>query len=315
MNGIIKVNSFQKALADNQLQLTRGQTTTLQVNVGHLCNLACKHCHMDAGPGRREVMNKKTMNAVIRFAELHDFSVIDITGGAPEMVPHIDYLLEQLAPLAQTIMMRTNLVALFENDSRLLLELCCRLKVTLVASFPSVNQDQADSQRGTGVWEQSIAMMKQLNTLGYGKSGTGLEFYLVSNPAGAFMPVSQCSAEKKFKADLAKKWGIEFTGLFTFANVPLGRFKTWLENSGNFEGYMEKLAASFNPNTIEGLMCRSMINISWDGYLYDCDFNMAAGLPYSEKPLHISRAESPQEGDPIMTDNYCFACTAGAGFT
>ena len=123
------------------------------------------------------------------------------------------------------------------------------------------------------------------------------------------------SAEKKFKTDLANKWGIEFTGLFTFANVPLGRFKQWLEKSGNFEGYMEKLVASFNPDTIDGLMCRSMINISWDGYLYDCDFNMAAGLPYSEKPMHISRAEPLKEGSSIMTDNYCFACTAGAGFT
>lgn len=310
-----KVNNFQKALANNQLQLTRGQTTTLQINIGYLCNLACKHCHVDAGPSRREVMHKETMDAVIRFASINNFSVIDITGGAPEMVPHIDYLLEQLAPLAPTMMMRTNLVALFKNESRQLLDLCCRLKVTLVASFPSVNRTQADSQRGEGVWEQSIAMMKQLNTLGYGKPDTGLKLYLVSNPAGAFMPVNQCTAEKKFKTDLAKKWGIEFTGLFTFANVPLGRFKQWLEKSGNLDVYMEKLAASFNPDTIDGLMCRNMINISWDGYLYDCDFNMAAGLPYSEKPQHISWAELPKKGNPIMTDNYCFACTAGAGFT
>jgi radical SAM/Cys-rich protein len=310
-----KVNNFQKALADKQLQLNRGQTTTLQINIGHLCNLVCKHCHMSAGPGRKEVMNKETMAAVIHYANIHDFSVIDITGGAPEMVPHIDYLLEQLAPLTQTIMMRTNLVALLENNSKNLLDICCRLKVALVASFPSTNQSQADSQRGEGVWKQSIAMLKQLNEVGYGKPGTGLELYLVSNPAGAFMPVNQCTAEKKFKTDLAKKWGIEFTGLFTFANVPLGRFKQWLDKSGNLDGYVEKLATSFNPDTIDGLMCRSMINISWDGYLYDCDFNMAAGLPYSEKPLHISKAGPPKEGNPIMTDTYCFSCTAGAGFT
>ena len=158
-------------------------------------------------------------------------------------------------------------------------------------------------------------MLKRLNGRGYGKPGSGLELYLVSNPAGAFMPVDQCTAEKKFKADLAKKWEIEFTGLFTFANVPLGRFRQWLEQSGNLAGYMEKLAGSFNPETIEGLMCRSMINISWDGYLYDCDFNMAAALPFSGKLLHVSQATAPAEGSPIMTDDYCFTCTAGSGFT
>lgn len=306
------MNSFQQKLSEHNLQLTRGQTTTLQVNIGHICNLACKHCHIDAGPDRKEVMTRETMDAVIHFATEHDFDVIDITGGAPELVPDIKYLLEKLAPKSKTIMMRTNLVALLNDD---LLELCCRLKVSLVASFPSVNKGQADAQRGDGIWEKSVAILKQLNTLGYGKPGTGLELFLVSNPAGAFMPVDQCTAEKKFKADLKKKWNIEFTGLFTFANVPMGRFKQWLEKSGNLDSYMKKLSDSFNPATIDGLMCRNLINISWDGYLYDCDFNMGSGLPYSGTPLHVSQAEMPEQGSQIMTDNYCFACTAGVGFT
>lgn len=309
------MNGFQKALADNGLQLLRGQTRTLQVNVGRLCNLACRHCHVEAGPGRAEVMDRQTMDAVIRFARSHKFSIIDITGGAPELVPDIAYLVDQLAPLAPTLMLRTNLVTLLSEEKRGLLNLCCRLRVALVGSFPSVNRGQADAQRGEGIWEQSITMLQRLNTLGYGRTGTGLELYLVSNPSGAFMPVDQCAAEKKFKADMARKWGIEFTGLFTFANVPLGRFRKWLERSGNLEGYLEKLAASFNPATVEGLMCRSLINISWDGYLYDCDFNMAAGIPCTGTPLHVSWAELPEEGGPIMTDDYCFACTAGAGFT
>ena len=309
------MNSFQKKLAEHDLQLNRSRTTTLQINIGRLCNLSCKHCHVVAGPGRKEVMSRETMDAVIRYATMHDFSVIDITGGAPELVPGIDYLLEQLSSLTQTIMMRTNLIALLAEERKELLDLCCHLKISLVASFPSVNRGQADAQRGDGVWEQSISMLQQLNSLGYGKIGTGLELYLVSNPAGAFMPVDQCTAEKKFKADLAKKWGIEFTGLFTFANVPMGRFRQWLDRSGNQEGYINKLEGSFNPCTIDGLMCRSLINISWDGYLYDCDFNMAAGLPYSGKPLHVTQAGKPDEGSPIMTDDYCFACTAGAGFT
>lgn len=308
------MNSFQKTLDSNSLPLHRGNTSTLQINVGRLCNLACKHCHVDAGPKCTEVMSRKIMDDVIHFARNNSFTVIDITGGAPELVPDIEYLLENLTPLAQTVLMRTNLVALLEEKTGLL-EVCRQLKIALTASFPSTNRSQADAQRGEGVWEKSVIMLKKLNDLGYGKPGTGLELYLVSNPAGAFLPVDQCTAERKFKTDLARKWGIEFTALYTFGNIPLGRFKKWLEKSGNYNGYMEKLRTSFNPATIDGLMCRSLINISWDGYLYDCDFNMAAGLPYSGKPVHISTVGRVEEGNPIITDDYCFACTAGAGFT
>ena len=309
------MNNFQQTLADQELQLLRAQTTTLQVNIGRLCNLACKHCHVEAGPGRKEVMHRDTMDEVILFAGKNNFAAIDITGGAPELVPDISYLLEQLAPLTQKIMMRTNLVALLDEERKELLNLCQRLKVALVASFPSINKGQADAQRGEGVWEQSIAMLQQLNSLGYGKPDTGLVLFLVSNPAGAFMPVDQCTAEKKFKADLARKWGIEFTTLYTFANVPIGRFRKWLEKSGNLEDYLNKLAGSFNPTALDGLMCRNLISVSWDGYLYDCDFNLAAGLPYSGKPLHISLVDKPEKGSTIMTDDYCFACAAGSGFT
>ena len=309
------MNSFHKALTSNDLVLDRGKTTTLQVNVGYLCNLACKHCHVDAGPARKEIMSRQTMDDVIRFARKNSFSIIDITGGAPELVPDIAYLLENLAPLTSKVMMRSNLVVLLEEDSKKLLDLCRQLKIVLIASFPSTNRGQADAQRGEGVWEKSISMLKKLNELGYGKPDTGLDLYLVSNPAGAFLPVDQCTAEQKFKADLARKWGIAFTALFTFANVPLGRFKKWLEISGNYDAYMEKLRSSFNPATVEGLMCRNLINVSWDGYLYDCDFNMAAGLPYSGKPVHVSEVQEPENGTPIMTDDYCFCCTAGSGST
>ena len=310
-----QVNNFQKTLAEHGLQLTRDRTSTLQINVGRRCNLTCKHCHVEAGPDRSEVMGRETMAAVIRFAEGNSFSVIDITGGAPELVPDIAYLLEKARPHAAKVMMRSNLVALLADNRQSLLDLCRRLRIALVVSFPSTNRGQTDAQRGKGVWEKSIAILKRLNTMGYGKPATGLELFLVSNPAGAFMPVDQCTAEKKFKADLAKKWGIEFTGLFTFANIPLGRFKTWLQQSGNLDAYLAKLSSSFNPATVAGLMCRSLINVSWDGYLYDCDFNMAAGLFYSGDPVHISEIRRLEEGTPVMTDDYCFACTAGAGFT
>lgn len=309
------MNAFQNALDDHNLQLLRGETTTLQINIGFLCNLACKHCHVAAGPNRKEVMSRQTMEDVLAFAGRHDFSVIDITGGAPELVPDISYLLAEAASLVPTVMMRTNLVALLEKDNEELLELCRRLKIALVASFPSANRGQTDAQRGSGVWEKSVAMLKKLNEIGYGVAGRGLDLYLVSNPSGAFLPVDQCTAERKFKQDLAAKWGIEITGLFTFANIPLGRFKTWLEKSSNLEAYMEKLQSGFNPVTVEGLMCRNLISVSWDGYLYDCDFNLAAGLPFSGTPVHVRNAEKPASGTPVMTDSYCFACTAGSGFT
>lgn len=309
------MNNFQKTLADHQLQLTRAETSTLQVNVGHRCNLNCRHCHVNAGPERSEVMNRETMEAVVRFARTNNFEAIDVTGGAPELVPDIGYLLEELTPLTRTLMMRTNLIALLDENRSELLALCRRLKITLIASFPSVNQRQADSQRGNGIWEKSIAMLQRLNELGWGRKGSGLELHLVSNPAGAFMPATQCAAEKKFKTDLARKWDIEFTSLFTFANVPLGRFRDWLASSGNLDNYLDKLRGSFNPDTINGLMCRNLINVSWDGYLFDCDFNMAARLPYSGKNLHVSQVASPKKDQPIMTDDYCFACTAGSGFT
>jgi radical SAM/Cys-rich protein len=163
----------------------------------------------------------------------------------------------------------------------------------------------------------SIAMLGRLNDLGYGLPGTGLDLHLVANPTGAFLPPSQCQAEKKFRRDLERRWGIVFTHLFTFANVPLGRFRKWLKDSSNFEGYMERLASAFNPATIEGLMCRTLVSVSWDGFLYDCDFNLAAGRPAAGTArLHISEAPGPPApGEPIATGDYCYACTAGAGFT
>jgi len=260
-------------------------------------------------------MGRETMEAVLRFAGRSSFSVADITGGAPELVPDLPFMLQGLRPLVDRLMLRSNLLLLLDDQRQELLDLCRALNVELVVSFPSTNETQADSQRGRGVWRKSIAMLKRLNDLGYGMPDSGLDLYLVSNPAGAFLPVDQCTAEKRFRQDLARKWNISFTALYTFANVPLGRFRHWLEHSGNFESYLEKLAGAFNPATVNGLMCRSLISVSWDGCLYDCDFNLAGGLPYSGNRVHVSEVEKLQAGTPIMTDDYCYACTAGAGFT
>jgi radical SAM/Cys-rich protein len=310
------IEPFHQALERHGLHLQRAHTHTLQVNVGLLCDLACRHCHLEAGPGRPEVMNRATMDVVIAFARRCRFQLIDITGGAPELVPHIGYLIEQLAPLTTKLLLRSNLTALAATPGEELLEICRAFRVGIVASFPSTHAGQTDAQRGKGTGDRSVAMLQRLNALGWGREGSGLELNLVANPTGAFLPPAQGETEAKFKRDAERKWGIVFNRLFTFANAPLGRFRTWLEASGNYEGYMLKLARSFNPCTVEGLMCRNLVSVSWDGILHDCDFNIAAGLPFGGSPVHVSTLSArPEAGTPIATGDHCYACTAGSGFT
>jgi radical SAM/Cys-rich protein len=188
--------------------------------------------------------------------------------------------------------------------------------VVLVASFPSTNLSQADAQRGAGVTETAIAVLKKLNAAGYGVEGTGLELDLVSNPVGALLPVSKESAERKYRHDLLRKWGVAFNHLYTFANAPLGRFRTGLLRTGNYERYVKALVEAFNPSAVEGLMCRTLLSVSWDGFLYDCDFNLAVGRPSGDRKVHVSDVhELSPPGAPIATGEYCYACTAGSGFT
>ncbi len=311
-----EVEPFATALDHHGLSLVRGKITTLQVNTGYLCNLRCRHCHLEAGPERREVMSRRTMEAVVSFATRFPFQVIDITGGAPELVPDLPFLLRGIAPLAPRLMLRTNLAALKGSARESLLSLCVTRRVVLIASFPSTNPSQGDAQRGEGVTETGIAVLKLLNAAGYGVEGSGLELDLVSNPVGAFLPVSQESAERKFRKDLLRKWGIAFNHLYTFANVPLGRFREWLLRTGNYDRYMKTLADGFNPCAVEKLMCRTMLSVSWDGTLYDCDFHLAAGRPLAGRKVHVSDIrELPSPGSPIVAGEYCYACSAGSGFT
>jgi radical SAM/Cys-rich protein len=310
------VEPFAVALERHGLSLVRGEITTLQVNTGYLCNLRCRHCHLEAGPDRKEIMSRETMPAIVSFARRFPFQVLDVTGGAPELVPDLPFLIEGLAPLAPRMMLRTNLSALSGAARESLLALCVAHRVVLVASFPSTNPTQADAQRGAGVTETAIAVLKKLNAAGYGVEGTGLELDLVSNPVGAFLPVSQESAEPKFRHDLLRKWGVAFNHLYTFANAPLGRFRTWLLQTGNYERYMKTLTDGFNPSAVERLMCRTLLSVSWDGFLYDCDFNLAVGRFNGDRKVHVSDVrELPPPGAPIATGDYCYACTAGSGFT
>ncbi|MDY6791792.1 MAG: arsenosugar biosynthesis radical SAM protein ArsS [Thermodesulfobacteriota bacterium] len=303
-------------MSRHALKLERNQTTTLQVNLGFLCNQECRHCHLSAGPGRKENMNSKTADLIVDYAKRSCFEIIDITGGAPELNHNLVSLIKRLSPLAPRIMVRSNLSALNDGSRDHLFELFKKHGVVIVASFPSLNESQTESQRGRGIFRLSIDALKKLNSLGYGKKGTDLELNLVSNPSGAFLPSSQTETQKRFRQVMLKKWGITFNHLFTFANVPLGRFREWLLQSGNLDNYIEKLASHFNPCAVKEVMCRTMLSISWDGYLYDCDFNLARRLYMGGRKIHVSDMSGPpQPGNPIAVSDHCYTCTSGAGFT
>jgi radical SAM/Cys-rich protein len=310
------VEPFADTLVRHGLTLVRERVRTLQVNTGYLCNLRCRHCHLEAGPGRGECMTRETMEAVVAFARRFSFPAVDITGGAPELVPGLPFLIEGLAALTPRLMLRTNLAAMDAPGGVALLELCIARRVVLVASFPSTDPSQTDAQRGAGATKAGIAMLRKLNAAGYGVEGSGLELDLVSSPVGAFLPAPQDQVEETFRQDLAGKWGITFNNLYSFANVPLGRFRKWLEESGNYDRYVKALADGFNPCAVAGLMCRTLLSVSWDGFLFDCDFHLAAGRFLSGRRVHVSEVlELPLPGTPIAVGDSCYACAAGSGFT
>jgi radical SAM/Cys-rich protein len=309
------IETFKHKLIKHGLEIRRARTTTLQINVGFLCNQMCKHCHLDAGPDRSELMTIETMNEVVAYARRGDFQVGDITGGSPELNPNLEYLISGLSPHVKKIMVRSNL-SFCNNGGMDLAEFYKQQRVVIVTSFPSLNQSQTESQRGAGRFGKLIDGIRKLNALGYGHVGTGLELNLVSNPTGAFLPAGQDQTEKRFHEVLNKRWGIVFNRLHNFANVPVGRFLTWLNYTGNLDAYMERLASAFNPCAVNGLMCRELVSVSWDGLLYDCDFNLAIGLPMGGRKIHVSdMAGRPEEGLQIAVGDHCYTCTAGAGFT
>lgn len=308
--------SFSQSLTQHKLKLVREKTTTLQLNTGLLCNQACRHCHLSAGPGRHEIMGPDVIEHVVAFAKKYRFEVIDITGGAPELNPHLTDLIKFLSPVTDKLMLRCNLTALTDGTRQHLINLLKEKKVALVASLPSLNELQTDSQRGNTVFHKSMDALKLLNEIGYGETSSGLELNLVSNPTGAFLPAGQTQTEKRFRKVLADKYGIVFNNLFIFGNTPLGRFKHWLKKTGNYKIYLSKLIKAFNPCAVDKLMCRTLISVAWDGYLYDCDFNLAAGIHMGRRKTHISELTTPPDpGWPIAMAEHCYTCTAGAGFT
>jgi len=286
-----------------------------QVNVGKLCNQACRHCHVDAGPDRTEVMSHATAELCLEAIAKTDASVVDITGGAPELAPVFRFLVEGARALGRRVMDRCNLSVLLLPGQTDLGAFLAAHEVEVVASLPSFLEGPTDAQRGAGVFEGSIRALKLLNGLGYGRPGSGLVLDLVHNPVGAFLPPPQAETERRFKAELERRHGIVFDRLFTITNMPISRYLEYLRTSGNFEAYMERLASAFNPAAAAGVMCRTTISVGYDGTLYDCDFNQMLDLPVGFGAARHVRDLDPAalRGRRIVTARHCFGCTAGSG--
>ena len=324
--GQADVPSFDAHLKMTGLPALMADATSIfQVNVGKLCNQTCHHCHVDAGPDKTEEnMDWPTFEACLSvIAELTP-DAVDITGGAPELNPHFRRFVREVRALGvPEVIDRCNLSVLLLSSQKDLASFLAEQRVHIVATLPAVNQAQTDAQRGEGVFHKSIKGLKILNYLGYGKEGSGLTLTLMSNPPGAFLPPPQSSAEARFKSLLRRHHGIEFNHLIELTNMPINRFLEYLIHSGNFEPYMQKLSAAFNPDAVRGLMCRNTLSVGWDGRLYDCDFNQMLELPvhgHPIKPGQLSQSrgifdyqKGLMDGRAIATANHCLGCTAGQG--
>jgi len=293
---------------------TQERIEVLQVNVGKLCNQTCSHCHVDAGPDRREVMTRDVAEQVVELLRRHSIPTVDITGGAPELNPNFRWMVEQSRSLGRHVIDRCNLTVLLTKGQRDLAEFLADHDVEVIASLPSFRPAGTDAQRGKGVFDKSIQAMRKLNDLGYGRGGD-LKFGLVHNPVGAFLPGNQASLEREYKRALERDYGVVFDSLYTITNMPISRFLEFLERSGNLERYMELLLKSFNPAAAQAVMCRSYISVGWDGTIYDCDFNQMLEMPVDHGAPN-TLAGLLASGDlsrRVRTARHCFGCTAGAG--
>lgn len=287
-----------------------------QVNIGKLCNQTCAHCHVDAGPDKKvENMDKATLEICLEILSNHDITTVDITGGAPEMNPHFRWFVEECRKLGKKVMNRCNLTIIMANPSyHDLPEFFARNQVEVISSLPYFTKSRTDSQRGDGVFEDSIEALKRLNAVGYGIEGSGLILDLVYNPSGAFLPGHQTSLEHEFKLQLKRRYDISFNKLFVITNLPISRFLDYLIESGNYTEYMTSLVEAFNPSTVSGLMCRYTLSVSWDGYIYDCDFNQMLDLKVDSSSRHINDFDlNSLMQRNIVLNQHCYGCTAGAG--
>ena len=294
------------------LQTTRIEV--LQVNVGKLCNQTCAHCHVDAGPDRREAMSRETASRVIEVLRRYEIETLDITGGAPELNPQFRFLVDEAAKLGRRVIDRCNLTVLTLPGQADLIPYLAERRVTVTASLPSFRAAGTDTQRGDGVFEKSIAALRMLNAAGYG-NGTGLVLDLVHNPVGAFLPGNQASIERDYRRELTARHGIVFDHLHTITNMPISRFLEFLERKGNTRSYMDLLVRSFNPTAAAGVMCRTHLSVGWDGALYDCDFNQMLALTadHGAPGTLDDLLATGRLARRVRTGRHCFGCTAGAG--
>ena len=307
---------FQDTLRQHGLgELRRREVTTLQINVGKLCNQACHHCHVEAGPKRTEIMPDHVAERIIKLlAATPSIHTVDITGGAPELNANFRWLVRESRRMAKQVIDRCNLTVLFEPGQESLAEFLAANQVEITASLPCYTESNVDQQRGKGAFEKSIRALRLLNAIGYGRTASGLTLNLVYNPLGASLPPQQQKLEADYKTQLRENFGIEFNRLFTITNMPIKRFAEFLFREGKQEAYMALLTNHFNPATVSGLMCRDLVSIGWDGRIYDCDFNQMLDLETpSGKSIWKIESFAELAEKSIATDGHCFGCTAGAG--
>ncbi|VAW63932.1 Possible L-Asparaginase II [hydrothermal vent metagenome] len=298
-------------------ELTRRTLDTLQVNLGYICNQSCNHCHVNAGPKRTEIMTLENINHILQFLEKNKIKKLDLTGGAPELNPHFRYFISQARALNVSIIDRCNLTILSEPNQNNLAEFLAENKVEVVASLPCYSKENVDKQRGKGVFDSSIIGLQKLNALGYGKKDSDLLLNLMYNPNGAFLPPSQQSLETEYKQKLHDDFNITFNQLLTLTNMPIMRFGSTLVSKGEFENYIHLLKSSHSNNNLETVMCKNLISIDWQGFIYDCDFNQMLDMPSrfpQQRKTHIAQLNlNNLQQAPIQIGEHCYGCTAGSG--
>ena len=297
--------------------IRRRKLETVQVNLGYRCNQSCLHCHVNAGPNRTEQMNRQTVNAILQFLRAADASTLDLTGGAPELNPHFRYLVSRARALDIEVIDRCNLTVLEQPGQNDLADFLAAHRVQITASLPCYLEDNVDRQRGQGVFEASLRALRTLNDLGYGRSDTGLVLNLVFNPQGPVLPPEQSELQEAYRRELHSRYGIVFSRLLTLTNMPIQRFGSTLVSKKQFVSYMRLLRDNHQPGNLESVMCRNLVSVDWQGYLYDCDFNQMLGLPLSlpgRPKMHISQLlRNDLNDNPIAVLDHCYGCTAGQG--
>jgi radical SAM/Cys-rich protein len=309
--------TFAKKLeASKQFPLKPKAVEIFQVNMGYMCNQTCAHCHVDAGPDRKEIMTKETMELCLAALRKSSAHTLDLTGGAPEMNPNFRWFVEEAVKIGvNDIIVRSNLTIILANKKyHDLPEFFAKNRLHVVSSLPYYKRDKTDKQRGDGVFDKSICALQMLNEQGYGKTVGGLKLDLVYNPAGAFLPGDQFGLEQDFKKALKEDFGIDFNNLFTITNMPISRFLEYLLRTNNYEDYMYTLVEAYNPAAVKNVMCTNTLSVGWDGFLYDCDFNQMLNLKVAGKTKHISEYDEKLLNErEIILSQHCYGCTAGAG--